>query len=411
MRSLVAAWATSTALMFAAPASATDLEVTHWWTSGGEAAAVKVLADVFNASGNTWVDSAIAGSSDTARPIIISRITGGNPMGATQLNTGRDAEDLIKAGLMTDLTALAEKEGWKDFIRPAKLLDACMYEGKVYCVPINIHSWQWMWINPSVYKDAGVAVPTNWTEFASVAPALKEKGIIPLATGDGWQVNGVLGVLQVALGGTELFLKINRDRDVETAKGPEMRKVFEAFAAARDLADTGYVGRQWNEATSLVMTGKAGAQIMGDWAQGEFSLAGKVAGTDYDCLPGLGEHEILDTGGDAFYFPKSKDPAVTEAQLKLASLLVSKDIQVSFNLKKGSLPIRGDIDMSAANACMKKGIEILAKEGAVLPSGEQLLSSDTQGQIQDLAVEFFATPDMTVEEVQEQFAEILASAK
>jgi len=30
-------------------ARATDLEVTHWWTSGGEAAAVKVLADSFNA--------------------------------------------------------------------------------------------------------------------------------------------------------------------------------------------------------------------------------------------------------------------------------------------------------------------------------------------------------------------------
>ena len=72
--------------------SATELEVTHWWTSGGEAAAVAEFAKAFNATGNTWVDGAIAGSGGTARPIIIIRIIGGEPMGATQLNHGRQAE-------------------------------------------------------------------------------------------------------------------------------------------------------------------------------------------------------------------------------------------------------------------------------------------------------------------------------
>ena len=57
-------------------ASATDLEVTHWWTSGGEAAAVAEFAKAFNATGHNWVDGAIAGSGGTARPIIISRIIG-----------------------------------------------------------------------------------------------------------------------------------------------------------------------------------------------------------------------------------------------------------------------------------------------------------------------------------------------
>jgi glucose/mannose transport system substrate-binding protein len=80
----------------AVSANATDLEVTHWWTSGGEAAAVKVLADQYNALGNDkWVDGAIAGAGSTATPLIVTRILGGNPMGATQLNTGRDAEELV----------------------------------------------------------------------------------------------------------------------------------------------------------------------------------------------------------------------------------------------------------------------------------------------------------------------------
>lgn len=393
-------------------ASAADLEVTHWWTSGGEAAAVAVFADAFNKTGNNWVDGAIAGGSN-ARPIIISRISGGDPMGATQLNTGRDAEDLVKAGLMTDLTELAEKEGWDQIIRPAKLLDSCRYEGRIYCVPVNIHSFQWMWLNRKVFEDNGLAVPTNWSEFVAAAPALKEKGVIPLAVGgEPWQINGMAGVFQVALGGTDLYRKINVDRDLEVAAGPQMRQVFEAIGAARDMVDNGYVGRAWNDATNMVITGKAAAQIMGDWAQGEFSVANQVAGVDYDCLPGLGVYPVLDTGGDAFYFPKpaGDDPERVAAQLELASLLVSKPVQVDFNLKKGSLPIRGDVDLDAANDCMKKGIAILENPENILPGGEQSWSSDTSGQFEDLWVEFFNDPDMPVEEAQERYVEIIEYA-
>src|SRR6185503_907871 len=94
---LTAAFAATAALNFAGPAAATDVEVTHWWTSGGEAAAIAEFAKAFDAlpGGDHWVDGAIAGSGDVARPLIISRIIGGKPMGATQLNTGKDADDLI----------------------------------------------------------------------------------------------------------------------------------------------------------------------------------------------------------------------------------------------------------------------------------------------------------------------------
>lgn len=390
---------------------AADLEVTHWWTSGGEAAAVKVLAEKYDAlGGDKWVDGAIAGSGSTARPIIISRILGGNPMGATQLNHGRQAEELVQAGLMTDLTELAEKEGWANIIRPKSLLESCTVEGRLYCVPLNIHSWEWMWLNPQAFRDAGIEPPKNWAELVASGAKLKEKNIVPLATGDGWQVNGILTVLMVSIGGKDLYVKVNGDKDAEAARGAEMKKVFEALAQARDLVDPGYVGRSWNEATSMVLTGRAGAQIMGDWAQGEFSTAGKSAGKDYDCLPGLGVHPYLDTGGDAIYFPKNKDPDVTKAQLKLASMLVSKDTQVAFNLAKGSLPIRGDVDLDTASSCMRAGIDILNNPENIVPSIDQLRAPDTQGQIESLAAEFFANPDMTVDEIQERFAEIIEQA-
>ncbi len=64
-RSLGAVLAGSVALS-AGAGWATDLEVTHWWTSGGEAAAVAEFAKAFDATGNKWVDGAIAGPGDTA---------------------------------------------------------------------------------------------------------------------------------------------------------------------------------------------------------------------------------------------------------------------------------------------------------------------------------------------------------
>ena len=399
----------ATAMVCATGAYATDLEVTHWWTSGGEAAAVAKFAEAFDATGNHWVDGAIAGSGGTARPIIISRILGGDPMGATQLNHGRQAEELIAAGLLTDLTDLATAEGWRDIVNPISLLDSCTVEGRIYCVPVNIHSWQWLWLSHAAYEKAGVPLPTNWDEFVASAPALEAAGIIPLAMGQQpWQSSGAFGVMSVAIAGADIWSQVNIDKNAEVAAGPEMLKVFEAAVNARAMAANSNV-QDWNQATNLVITGAAGGQIMGDWAQGEFQVAGQVAGVDYECLPGLGVNEIISTGGDAFYFPLIEDPEIKAAQLALASVLISRETQVAFNLAKGSLPIRGDIDLAAANDCMKKGLAILAS-GAILPDGNQTLSPDTSGQIEDLMVEFWNSTTMTAAEAQAAYAAIIASA-
>jgi glucose/mannose transport system substrate-binding protein len=411
----LAALAASVSLSFmpiaVSSAQATDLEVTHWWTSGGEAAAVAEFAKAFDATGNHWVDGAIAGSGGTARPIMISRITGGDPMGATQFNHGRQAEELVQEGLMRDLTDLATKEKWTEVIRPKGLLDNCTIDGKIYCAPVNIHSWQWLWLSGKAFADAGVAMPKNWDEFVAAGPKLRDKGIIPLAVGgQGWQSAGAFDVMLLSLGGKDLYLKVYADKDAEAAGGPEMAKIFKAADDARKLAKGSNV-QDWNQATNLVITGKAGGQIMGDWAQGEFAVANQVAGKDYGCLPGLGVAEpLLATGGDAFYFPLLKDEEKSKAQEVLASTMLKPETQVAFNAKKGSLPVRGDVSLENVNECTKKGLDILAKPDSVVKSTDELASADTQKQKEDLFTEFFANEAMTAEEAQKRFADIIASA-
>jgi len=400
----------SVALLAATSASAAELEVTHWWTSGGEAAAVTKIAEAFNAkTDNTWIDGAIAGGGGTSIPAIISRIIGGDPMGATQLNHGRQAQELIEAGMMTDLTDLAEAEGWRDIVHPVSLLDSCTVDGRVYCVPMNIHSAQWLWVSHGAFEKAGLPVPTNWDEFVASSAKLKEAGIVPLAMGQqGWQQSIAFGALTLGVVGVDSFLKVTGDKDAEEAKSEAWTRAFQAVATARELARDSKV-QDWNIATNMVIQDTAGGQIMGDWAQGEFQVAGEIAGQDYSCLPGMGMNEILDTGGDAFYFPLVEDEATKAAQLELASLLISKEMQVDFNLAKGSLPVRGDIDLTAANDCMQKGLKILA-DGGIMPSNRQTFDADSDQQINDLMSEFWAT-DMSAADAQAAYVSIIENAE
>lgn len=399
----------TTTLCAAGAASATDLEVMHWWTSGGEAAAVAELAKAFDATGHSWTDAAIAGG-EAARAVMISRITGGDPMGAFQFNHGRQAEELIEAGLLRDITDIAEAQGWTEIVNPPSLLEACTVDGRIYCAPVNIHSWQWLWVSHKAYEDAGVAVPANWSEFVAAAPQLEEAGIVPLAMGQqGWQQSGAFNVMMASLLPSDVYLGVYDAKDADIAGGADVAVVFEAAAAAREMAAKSTV-QNWNDATNLVITGKAGGQIMGDWAQGEFSAAEQKAGVDYSCLPGLGVNPRLSTGGDAFYFPVLKDEAEIAAQGELAALLLSPETQVAFNLKKGSLPVRGDIDLSAANDCMQKGLALLA-EGGLLPDTDMLITPDTANQINTLFTEFFADSSISAADAQAQFAEIIADAE
>ena len=212
---------------------------------------------------------------------------------------------------------MATAEKWKDIIRPSSLLDSCTIDGKIYCAPVNIHSWQWLWLSNAAFKKAGVEVPKNWDEFVAAAPALEKAGIIPLAVGgQPWQATGAFdvlmvrrrqGYLQQGLQGQGCGSR-RRSRNRQGVQGGRRRS---AMAKGSNVQD-------WNQATNLVITGKAGGQIMGDWAQGEFPLAGQKAGTDYTCLPGLGVNEIISTGGDAFYFPLLKDEEKSKAQEVLA---------------------------------------------------------------------------------------------
>ncbi len=65
---------------------AAEVEVLHWWTSGGEARAANVLKELMEAEGYGWEDFAVAGGGgETAMTVLKSRAMSGNPPSAAQI--------------------------------------------------------------------------------------------------------------------------------------------------------------------------------------------------------------------------------------------------------------------------------------------------------------------------------------
>ena len=385
-----------------------EAEVIHWWTSGGEQAAISEFAKAWEEMGNTWIDTAITGG-DNARGTTVNRIIGGNPPTAAQFNVSKQFVDLVEQGLLQSLEEVASAEGWRDFIYPPELIETCEFEGEFYCVPVNIHSWQWMWINNDVYKQVGLPVPQTFEEFLAGAPTIQDAGIIPLALGgQGWQESGMFDVVASSIMGFPLMQSIYRDKDVDAFRDGRFESVLNTFRELNTFTDEGSPGRLWNDTTAMVIEGKAAMQVMGDWARGEFAVAGKEAMVDYSCvIPGKEKYVAL--GGDVFVFPKNDDPKVKDVQLAMASMMVNPTVQAKFNNAKGSLPMRLDVDTSAADACMQMGLDLIQNPDAIMRESDDWNTPAFTSAWDDIISEFRNDPNYTVAQVMDDLEGVLTS--
>ena len=374
-------------------------EVIHWWTSGGESAAVKTLADSYRAAGGVWVDMAVA-LGEQARSVAINRIVGGNPPTAAQFNTTRQFVDIVEQGMLNPLDDVAQRDGWEKFL-PETVLNVIRVKGHYYAVPVDIHNPTWIWYSKAAFRQAGIASePKSMDELFAALDKLKAAGLVPLAHGgQAWQDNIVFTAVLTNLGGRELYLKVLRDRDPAVIQGEAFRQVLLTFKRLQSYVDRGSPGRNWNDATAMLINGKAGVQFMGDWAKGEFALAGQVAGRDYGCIPGFGANSPYIIQGDVLVFPRTTQPDAVRAQKLLASVVTQPATQVAFSMKKGSIPIRTDVDASKMDVCAQQGLAIMKDKSRHLGNGEVYLTPDQNGALADVLTAYW-NRNIPVEKVQ-----------
>ncbi|MEG5267150.1 ABC transporter substrate-binding protein [Pseudomonas sp. JDS28PS106] len=380
------------------------VEVVHWWTSGGEKAAVDVLKAQVEKDGFTWKDGAVAGGGgSTAMTVLKSRAVAGNPPGVAQIK-GPDIQEWASTGLLdTDaLKDVAKQEKW-DSLLDKKVSDTVKYDGDYVAVPVNIHRVNWLWINPAVFKKAGIdKAPTTLQEFYAAGDKLKAAGLIALAHGgQPWQDSTVFEAVVLSVMGADGYKKALVDLDSGALTGDGMVKSFTELKKVATYMDANRAGRDWNIAAAEVINGKAGMQIMGDWAKSEWTAAKKVAGQDYQCVAFPGTEKAFTYNIDSMAVFKQKDKGTTAAQQDLAKVALGEEFQKVFSINKGSIPVRNDMlaDMSkyGFDSCAQTAAkDFLAdsKNGGLQPSMAHNMATTlaVQGAIFDVVTNYINDP-------------------
>jgi glucose/mannose transport system substrate-binding protein len=400
-------------MLLAAGAAFADeqVEVLHWWTSGGEAKALTVLKDNLQKEGVGWMDMPVAGGGgDAAMTVLRTRVTSGNPPTAAQM-LGFDITSWAEQGALGDLTPIAEKENW-DKVIPAAIQKFSKYDGKWIAAPVNVHSTNWVWINKALYDKAGDPDPQDYDGFVAMLDKFKAEGATPLAIGgDAMQEMTLLDSVTLTTGGIDFYKKAFVDLDQDALGSDMMKKIFERMVQLRGYADSNFQGRTWDQATAMVIKGDAGVQVMGDWAKGEFRSANKKPGEDFVCLRFPGTQGDVTFNSDQFaMFKVGADRQ--DAQYKLAAAVEDPSFQSAFNVVKGSVPARTDVPDTAFDACGKKGMKDLAEaneKGTLVGSlahGHAAPPAVKQA-VSDVVVKLFnnqITPDEAVKELPQAVA-------
>lgn len=358
--------ASAAALVFATStgfASAADVEVLHWWTSGGEAAALNVLKQDLESQGVGWLDMPVAGGGgEQAMTVLRARVTAGNAPTAVQM-LGFDILDWAKEGALADLNELAAAEGW-DAVVPDALKMFSQHDGKWVSAPVNIHSTNWVWANKALLDASGISVPSTWEEFKAAVEKLAAAGVTPIAQGgQAWQEATAFDGIVMSTGGLDFYKAAFIDLDEGALGSDTMKEAFDRMAFIRQHVDENFSGRDWNLATAMVINGEAAFQMMGDWAKGEFLNAGLKPGIDFLCFRLPGSENQVTFNADQFAMFRQGD-AVSAEQAALASAILSPSFQSAFNVVKGSVPARTDVSDADFDDCGKQGMKDLAAAAA-----------------------------------------------
>ena len=383
-------------------AFAGEVEVLHYWTSGGEAKSVAELKKIMQAKGHVWKDFAVAGGGgDNAATVLKSRVVSGNPPAAAQIK-GPAIQEWANEGVLANLDATAKAEKW-DSLLPKVVADVMKYKGNYVAAPVNVHRVNWMWANSAVLKKAGVtATPKTWDEFFAAAEKVKAAGLIPVAHGgQNWQDFTTFEDVVLGVGGAQFYQDALVKLDQKALTSPTMTKSLETFRKIKSYTDPAAPGRDWNLATAMVINEKAAFQFMGDWAKGEFTAAGKVPGKDYVCAATPGTANAYTFNVDSFAMSKLKDAGAQKAQGDLAAAIMGTEFQEVFNLNKGSIPVRLNMDMAKFDDCAKqssKDFVATSKAGGLVPSVAHgmAIAPAAEGAIKDAVSQFWNDDKISV---------------
>ena len=340
------------------------LEIFSWW-AGDEGPALQALIDQYKAA-NPKVEvvnaTVTGGSGVNAKAVLKTRMLGGEPPDSFQVHAGQELIGTwVKADRMEDLTFLFKEQGWLDAF-PAGLVKQIGTDTGIWSVPVNIHRSNVVWYVPDNLKKWGITAPASWDEFFAVAPKLQEQGVVPLALAENWTVNHLWESVALAALGADNWDAVWAGK--LAFDSPEGVKAWELFGKVLQYTNQDASSLSWQQATDMVVDGRAAFNVMGDWAAGYMSTTKKLApgsGFGWAASPGTGGQFMF--LADSFGLPKGAPNR--DNVIAWLSLLGSREGSDAFNPLKGSISARTDSDLSKYNDYGKSAAADFGKDRIV----------------------------------------------
>lgn len=322
-----------------------DLEVFSWWTSGGEAAALDALFAAMNASypNVNIVNATVAGGGGSAaRPVLQTRLAGGDPPDSWQVHPGWELfGQYVEPGYVAPVNDIYESEGWNDVV-PEQLREMMSRDGNIYLVLAGVHRGNGFWYNKKVLDEQGITLgeALSVDEFFTIADQLQAAGITPLCVGDSgiWATAQLLENTLLGTLGPEGYRGL-WDGSV-SFNSDEVKAAIAVYGRMLDYQNSDHSALSWDQAVDALMEGRCVFNSMGDWAYGEFVAAGMEDNVDFGWVSHPGSEGAFMVVADGFPMAAgAPNPAAAASWLRAIG---SVEAQEAFNPLKGSICARTD---------------------------------------------------------------------
>jgi raffinose/stachyose/melibiose transport system substrate-binding protein len=250
--------------------TATPGEVTvTWWqisTTAATATLFHNLADEYTAAHPGFTADITILDAATFSSDLNAAMQSGSPPDIFHSYGDVGIQEYAQAGLLKDITADLDQEGWRETFYSAAL-DQYAVRGKNYGVPRDI-SIVGLWYNKDLFRRAAIAEPpATWGAFLEDVKKLKAAGITPIALGeaDSWTGAFWWEFLALRLGGKAAFeAAFNREGAFTDPPFVEAGQNLQTLINLYPFQD-GFLDAYYGDQAAAVGNGNAAMELMGNW--------------------------------------------------------------------------------------------------------------------------------------------------
>lgn len=329
------------------------------------------------------------------------------------VSPGPNLTDYVAPGVAAPLDEYLEADGWKDTFASDAVFAQMTYDGKIYAIPLNTAA-ACVFYNKEIFAEAGVEVPTTYTELLDACEKIKAIGKTPItiSAGTAWCLSMLAGYLCDREGVDLAALNANEASWVNEKTIAAGNKLLELSQYFQETA----AGDSNDDATTALYMEEAAILIQGSWAIGQMN----GGNPDFEAKCGVFQFPAIEGGNDpARVIAKSDSLAMSsttkypEACIALMKYFTDDTAQKYTAEVGGKIPVtKVEYDADKAPAQLADVMKIFgAATGTFGFYNESLVSSDAGSFFDDQMVAIFQktkTPEEAFQAIQDWYQDYFA---